>query len=66
MRSDPGWTKLQDEKTYFPEIIILMKGAQMKSKIMLDQSARYYIKVQGKLRENWSAYFEEMEIIILP
>jgi hypothetical protein len=37
----------------------------MSSKITLDQSAVYCIKVQGKLGENWASYFEEMDIVIL-
>jgi hypothetical protein len=34
----------------------------MSQKITLDQPGIYRIRVQGKLDEHWSSYFEEMEI----
>jgi hypothetical protein len=37
----------------------------MSTRITLDQSAVYCIKVQGKLGENWASYFEEMDVVFL-
>jgi hypothetical protein len=37
----------------------------MGTKITLDQSAVYCIKVQGKLGEDWASYFEEMDVVFL-